>query len=127
MSFDWTKHDRPRDPCPQCDEPLYDQFFGNGGWQPTEIASDRPHSDRRCAERLRKERDAFVAERHELRTALRALADAWKQGGNPWGVPEHLAARALLGQRVSCIGDVLDPPGPNANLGTIALWESSKR
>jgi hypothetical protein len=31
---------------------LYDKYFGNGGWMPTEVESGRHHHDDACAKRL---------------------------------------------------------------------------
>jgi hypothetical protein len=48
-----ARGDRPRDPCPDCGEELYDKFWGSGGWAPTEIATDKMHGSDDCVKRLK--------------------------------------------------------------------------
>jgi hypothetical protein len=49
----WKKQDRDRPPCPDCGTPLYDAFWGNGGWVPTESDTDRMHSKDDCVRVLK--------------------------------------------------------------------------
>jgi hypothetical protein len=41
----WKQHDRPCEPCRFCGAELYDKFWGNGGWVPTEKATDNAHGN----------------------------------------------------------------------------------
>jgi hypothetical protein len=47
--------DRTRDPCRDCGEELYDKYYGNGGWAPTEKSTDRTHGPSDCVKRLKAE------------------------------------------------------------------------
>lgn len=61
----WKSQDRELPSCIHCGTALYDQFWGNGGWVPTEKVSDVPHTERRC-------RDALKAEMTRVRAELAA-------------------------------------------------------
>ena len=55
MSDAWKKHDRPCRPCADCGEPLYEKFWGNGGWVKTSIATERAHHSDDCVIRLKRQ------------------------------------------------------------------------
>lgn len=63
--------DRLRDPCPDCGEELYDKYYGQGGWAPTEIATGRTHHATACVKRLK----AKAIELEGLITNLKTSAD----------------------------------------------------
>lgn len=53
MSRDqWRDQDRGCPPCGDCGEALYEEFWGNGGWIKTSVATLKPHSERECIVRL---------------------------------------------------------------------------
>jgi hypothetical protein len=52
MSEAWKKRDRPCPPCPHCGAELYEKFWGNGGWVPTDKKTEEVHSARECVEVL---------------------------------------------------------------------------
>jgi hypothetical protein len=52
MSEEWKKQDRPRPPCSDCGAELYEKFWGNGGWVPTEKGSDKAHGPTDCIKRM---------------------------------------------------------------------------
>jgi hypothetical protein len=45
MSESWKIHDRPCPPCPYCGAELYERFFGNGGWVPSDKSSGYAHGN----------------------------------------------------------------------------------
>jgi hypothetical protein len=53
--------DRTRDPCPECGEELYDKYYGNAGWMPTEKSTGRTHHTDDCVRRLYKELKAKLS------------------------------------------------------------------
>ena len=53
MSEAWKKQDRACPPCPDCGTELYEKFWGNGGWMPTEKATERAHGPSACVPKLR--------------------------------------------------------------------------
>ncbi len=62
----WKKHDRERPSCPDCGAELFDAFWGNGGWVPTEKDTDRTHGPEDCVRRL-KAKLAHETERFDAR------------------------------------------------------------
>jgi hypothetical protein len=45
----WKRKDRTCQPCPYCGTPLFEAFFGGGGWAPLEIAEPKmAHDNTRC-------------------------------------------------------------------------------
>lgn len=51
---EWKTHNRPRPPCQNCGTELYDKFWGNGGWVPTEVGEgERMHTERDCVKVMR--------------------------------------------------------------------------
>jgi hypothetical protein len=70
--------DRPRDPCPECGEELYDKYYGNAGWAPTERSTGRTHHTNDCVRRLYKELKAKLSgiPVEELREWMAAVREA---------------------------------------------------
>jgi hypothetical protein len=53
MSETWKDKDRSCAPCRDCGTELYDKFWGNGGWVPTETGTDKAHGPTDCVKVLR--------------------------------------------------------------------------
>lgn len=58
----WREKDRECPPCEDCGEALYEEFWGNGGWQKTSVATLKPHSDRNCIANLKANLAAALGE-----------------------------------------------------------------
>ena len=79
MSKDWKKQDRPCAPCPDCGAELYEKFWGNGGWVPTDRATDKAHGPSDCVKALKAElarlRD-YMRQLHEGISPSAAIIEA---------------------------------------------------
>ena len=53
MTEEWKKQDRQRPPCPDCGTLLYEKFWGNGGWAPTEQSTGKTHGPEDCVVMLK--------------------------------------------------------------------------
>jgi len=53
MTEEWEKQDRQRPPCPDCGTLLYEKFWGNGGWAPTEQSTGKTHGPEDCVVMLK--------------------------------------------------------------------------
>lgn len=94
MSEEWKKQDRPCPPCPHCGAELYDKFWGNGGWVPTEKGTDHVHGN--CIRSVARERD-------RMRLMLGAIK-AWCSRQSNAAYAEKLAMHGL--------GETACPPEP---------------
>jgi hypothetical protein len=62
--------DRARPPCPNCGTFLYDKYYGQGGWAPTDLATGNGHFESDCVRVLKAQ---LAAERDDRRRALRKM------------------------------------------------------
>jgi hypothetical protein len=98
------KQDRPCPPCPDCGTELYEKFWGNGGWMPTEKATDKNHGPSDCVPKLRlrvieleaqllddsAQLQAGIALVAKLMTELREARD-WEDVKDEWSEAIHAA------------------------------------
>ena len=79
MSEEWKKQDRECAPCKNCGTELYEKFWGNGGWAPTEKLTERFHDDSRCVRALRAQHvTPLRAQVRAFHVAMGVPADAMK-------------------------------------------------
>jgi hypothetical protein len=90
MSDEWKKQDRPCPPCPHCGVELYEKFWGNGGWAPTDKGTDFAHGNciKTVSDRLKRNTTKL--------TLIRRLYKNWDNRS----IPAEDAIRM--------VGDVLD-------------------
>lgn len=84
MSEEWEKQDRPCAPCGKCGAVLYEKFWGNGGWVPTDTATLRPHGADDCVVRL-SARLALALKRIEFLEGELGYLMSKIPGGDPCG------------------------------------------
>jgi hypothetical protein len=84
MSEAWKQHDRPCPPCPHCGAELYEKFWGNGGWVPSDVGTDHAHGN--CIR-------VVVRERDRMRLMLGALKAWCSRNGHTYA--EKLAMHGL--------------------------------
>ena len=79
---DFERHPRDRDcpPCPRCGAAIYEKYWGNGGWAPTDASSCRTHAESDCIRVLKAERDQLA---RKLAVATMAMLAAKNEVGSP--------------------------------------------
>lgn len=104
MSEHWKKQDRPCPPCPHCGAELYEKFWGNGGWVPSDVGTDNAHGNciRIVSKRLTKTKDMLASAMtviesfRPLAVAAKAIVDdGWPVLASNAHLPASLEARLV--------------------------------